>query len=65
MVHTIQKSFIKYKDWGVKAMIPAATTSKTQDELKNRPRIKKLHLEQRDNMIKEIRKQSHRTSQSS
>ena len=43
-------------DWGARAMIPAARTSKAQDELKHRAKIKKPHLEQRDNMIKEIRK---------
>lgn len=43
-------------DWGAKAMIPAARTSKAQDELKSRIKHQKPHLEQRDNMIKEIRK---------
>ncbi len=43
-------------DWGAKAMIPAARTSKAQDELSRRAKQQKPHLEQRDSMIKEIRK---------
>ena len=46
---------IIYK-WGAESLIPPARTSKAQDELKNKPRIMKKHLESRDNMIKEIRK---------
>lgn len=42
--------------WGAVAMIPPARTSRSQDELKNRPKIKKAYLSQRDNAIKEIRK---------
>jgi Transposase DDE domain len=42
-------------EWGAQDLIPPAVTSKAQDELKNRPKIMKNHLEQRDRMIKEIR----------
>jgi transposase len=42
--------------WGARAMIPAARTSKAQDELKKKAKIKKAHLTQRDNMIREIRR---------
>jgi transposase len=42
-------------DWNAKAIIPPARTSKAQDELKKKPKIKKGYLEQRDSMIKEIR----------
>ena len=42
-------------DWGAKALIPPAKTSKAQDERKNPPKIPKNYLEQRDRMIKEIR----------
>jgi transposase len=42
-------------DWGAKALIPPAITSKAQDELK-RKRVKKKYLEQRDNIIKTIRR---------
>jgi hypothetical protein len=42
-------------DWGAKAMIPPARTSKGQDELKHRPKCKKEYLMQRDEIIKMIR----------
>ena len=41
-------------DWGAKAMIPVARTSKAQSEL-SKLKQHKPHLEQRDNMIKQIR----------
>jgi len=44
------------EDWGAQAMIPPARTSKAQDELKKKPKQKKIHLQQRDKIIKEIRK---------
>lgn len=44
------------EDWGAQAMIPPARTSKAQDELKNKPKQEKIHLQQRDKTIKEIRK---------
>lgn len=43
-------------DWGAEAMIPPASTSKAQDELKKKAKVKKAHLLQRDEAIKEIRK---------
>jgi hypothetical protein len=42
-------------EWGAKDLIPPATTSKMQDELKNKPKKKKEYLMVRDEMIKEIR----------
>jgi hypothetical protein len=44
------------EDWGAQVMIPPARTSKAQDELKQKPKKKKIHLQQRDKIIKEIRK---------
>lgn len=43
-------------DWGATALIPPARTSKSQDELKNKPKVPKKHLAQRDRIIGEIRK---------
>lgn len=43
-------------EWGAKDIIPPARTLKSQDELKNRPKIKKEYLNRRDEMIKEIRR---------
>ena len=42
---------------GAKDLIPPATTSKAQEELKHRPKKLKEHLKIRDAMIKEIRSQ--------
>ena len=42
--------------WGAKSMIPPARTSRMQDELKKRPKIKKTYLLQRDEIISMIRK---------
>jgi hypothetical protein len=42
-------------EWGAKDLIPPARTSKSQLELKNRPKVMKAHLEGRDKMIEEIR----------
>lgn len=41
--------------WGAKDLIPPARTSKAQDELQKKPKIKKEYLKNRDEMIKEIR----------
>lgn len=50
------KQFYKIiHEWGAKALIPPAITSKAQDELK-RPKKPKEHLKQRDKIIKYIRK---------
>ncbi len=42
-------------DWGAKAIIPPSRTSKAQDELKKRPKVKKDCLLERDESIKMIR----------
>jgi transposase len=42
-------------EWGAKAIIPPASTSKAQNEL-SRKSVHKEHLEQRDRIIKSIRK---------
>jgi Transposase DDE domain len=42
-------------EWGAKALIPPAITSKAQNELKHKPK-KKEHLKQRDQIIKSIRR---------
>lgn len=51
-----EESYIIIEDWGAQAMIPPARTSKAQDELKKKPHKKKIHLQQRDKTIKEIRR---------
>ncbi len=51
-----EKFYSIIEDWGARAMIPPARTSKAQDELKRNPKQKKRCLEQRDKTIKEIRK---------
>lgn len=43
-------------DWGARAMIPPARTSKAQYELKNKPKKIKEYLKQRDETIEAIRK---------
>ena len=43
-------------EWGARELIPPARTSKAQDELKNRAKVRKEHLTQRDKMIKDIRR---------
>lgn len=42
-------------DWGGVAIIPPASTSKSQDELQKKPKYKKYYLEERDKAIKMIR----------
>jgi transposase len=46
---------IIYED-GASALIPPARTSKAQDELKHKPKVMKRHLNERDAMIKDIRR---------
>lgn len=46
----------KIDEWGAKAIIPPAKTSKAQDELKKRSKIIKGYLKQRDETIYSIRK---------
>ena len=43
------------EDRGAEVIIPPDKTAKAQDELINQPKVKKQHLKQRDNTIKQIR----------
>lgn len=45
----------KIDEWGAKAIIPPATTSKAQDELKKQPKEHQSYLKQRDETIHKIR----------
>jgi Transposase DDE domain len=50
------QAFYKIIDkWGAQALIPPAITSKAQDELQHRPKLKEDYLRQRDSTIKIIR----------
>lgn len=51
-----EKMYKQGHEWGARVLIPPSRRAKMQEELKKSPKEKKVHLEQRDAIIREIRR---------